>query len=91
MRVSVNQRGYTLSNLTSDELNVVMSLLGKLKSQCFTDSDYNKETDRYFDGGTFIACMDKKTRDNFYGFVDGFWHEYDKIQERLSRTNRGKI
>jgi hypothetical protein len=91
MRVSVNQRGYTLSGLTSKELNVVMSLLGKLKSQCFTDSDYDKEIDKYCDGGNFIACMDKETRDDFYGFVDGFWREYDKIKERLSQTNRSKI
>jgi hypothetical protein len=88
MRASVNQRGYTLSGLTSGELNIVMFLLGHIKSRCFTDGNYDKELGKYLDGDNFTACIDKKERDDLYRFVDGFWREYDKIKERLSWTNK---
>jgi hypothetical protein len=82
MKVSVNQKGYTLSGLGAGELNVVMSLLGQLKRQCFCDCDYDKELDMYLDGATFVACIDKKERNDFHGFVDGFWNEYARLQAK---------
>jgi hypothetical protein len=88
MRVQVNQRGYTLSGLSARELNTVMFLLGQMKKQCFCDCDYNKETDRYFDGGSFTASIGLEERDALHGFVDGFWSEYDKLQEKLQQTKR---
>jgi hypothetical protein len=86
MRVSLNQRGYTLSGLTTVELNTVMFLLGQLKKQCFHDCDYDKQIGRYCDGGGFTASFGAEEREALYGFVDGFWHEYDKLKARLSET-----
>ncbi|MDR2806289.1 MAG: hypothetical protein LBB85_11775 [Dysgonamonadaceae bacterium] len=88
MRVSVNQRGYTLSGLTTVELNTVMFLLGQIKKQCFCDCDYDKETGRYCDGGGFVASFGPEEREALYSFVDGFWHEYDKLEARFQQTKK---
>jgi hypothetical protein len=90
MRVSVNQRGYTLSNLSSEELNTVMFLLGSLKDRCFKDGDYDKENDVYYDGGDFVSSLTPSERQGLHGFVDGFWHEYDKLKERIQKTTKNK-
>lgn len=88
MRMSVNQKGYTLSYLSAKELNVVMFLLGQIRKQCFCDCDYDRETGRYYDGGSFTAAIGEEERDALYGFVDGFWREYDRVAENLKQTSR---
>jgi hypothetical protein len=88
MRVQVNQRGYTLSGLSARELNTVMFLLGQIKKQCFNNSDYDKSSDRYFDGGGFTASIGLEELNALHGFVDGFWNECDKLQEKLQQTKR---
>jgi hypothetical protein len=86
MRISVNQRGYTLSGLSTHEINVVMFLLGQLKDQCFHDSDhYNEESHA---GGGFTASLKLNEREDLRDFVDGFWREYDKLRARLRQTGR---
>jgi hypothetical protein len=35
MKVSVSKRGYTISGISAEKLNVVMFLLGTAKDRCF--------------------------------------------------------
>ena len=83
MRVSLNQRGYTLSNLTADELKTVMYLLGTVKERCFKDSDYQSDSDQYYDGGDFVATVTPEERKNLYRFVDGFWNGYQQMINKI--------
>ena len=78
MRVSLNQKGYTLSNLTAGELKTIMYLLGTIKDRCFkTDPERNGD---YYSGDGFIAVLNEKEFKDFHRFVDGFWNGY---QQRL--------
>jgi hypothetical protein len=81
MRVSVSSKGYTLSGVNPNELNVVMSLLGTLKDRCFLEREDNGE---YYDGGDFVASLDEDKLSAFHSFVDKFWHELNAAEARIN-------
>jgi hypothetical protein len=65
-----------------------MFLLGQIKKQCFNGSDYDKANDWYCDGDGFTAAVSPGERDALFGFIDGLWNEYGKLQEKLQQTKR---
>ena len=80
MKVSVNSKGYTLSGISAEELNIAMYLLGQAKDRCFREQE---ESGDYYDGGDFVATLNSEQREYFHNFVDGFWSGYEKMKESL--------
>ena len=86
MKVSVSNKGYTLSGISADELKVVMYLLETAKERCFREYDENNAM--YFDGGDFVASLNKDERQNFHNFVDGFWNGHKKMEANFIKKNQ---
>ena len=81
MKVSASSKGYTLSGISPEQLNTVMFLLGTLKDRCFKEEE---ENGKYYDGGDFLAALNKEELHAFHRFVDGFWYEYEKMKAKIN-------
>jgi|GEM_PF-5571389 len=81
MKVSLSNKGYTLSGISADELQVVLYILETAKNRCFREFD--KEDDTYYSGSDFVAVINGEQRNNFHNFVDGFWSAYEKMKNKL--------
>jgi hypothetical protein len=88
MRISVNQRGYTLNNLSTEELKTVMHLLGVIKRNCFRG---DKTSDgAYYSGTGFYAFLNEDELKALHSFVNEFWHEHAKLLARLAETKQNR-
>ena len=85
MKVSVSNRGYTLTGIDSGELKVIMYLLGQARDRCFREQN---EDGSYYDGGDFVAVLSEKERCLFHRFIDGFWDEFDTMVKKINLKNR---
>jgi hypothetical protein len=81
MKVSVSSKGYALSGISPTELNTVMFLLGTLKDRCFREQEADGSS---YDGGDFVATLNKEELRALHRFVDGFWCEYEKMKEKIN-------
>jgi hypothetical protein len=83
MRVNINSNGlYSITSVDAKTLNTVMFLLGTIKERCF--KEYDTEHDNYLSGEDFVAVLSSEELRKFYGFVDGFWMEYDNMKSRFN-------
>lgn len=89
MRLSINKSGYTLYRLSTEDLSVIMYLLGNIKDRCFQEEITNKK-DRYYSGNGFAAVLTGKQIARLHSFVNGFWREYNRIVEETNKTEIAK-
>ena len=83
MKVSVSKNGFTLKNISAEELGVVQYILNTVKTRCFGDYDYDEQADIYYDGGDFVASLRKEERSYFIDFVCGLETEIDLLKAKL--------
>jgi len=75
MKVSLTQKGYTLSGVSAEQLDTVMYLLGNIQRRCFQEGP--NESGDYYSGEDFLAVLNERELKNFHEFVNGFWENFN--------------
>jgi hypothetical protein len=91
MKLSVSNKGFTLANISGDELQIIQDVLAVVGNRCFRDGDFDQGLQKYCDGDNFLMSVTEEERTALRRFNADLGQEVGILLKKLKKQRGERV